>query len=66
MKTKIGITLAAAAFAASFAIGTAEASVNQCAQACRIQYRLCLQYTPWMQTECDRIKSECLSGCEFY
>ena len=48
MKLKLGMAFAAAMFAASFTVNTAQAydwtEFQQCMRECRQTYRLCLQY----------------------
>jgi hypothetical protein len=65
MKTKLAAFFAAALFAGSFAISTAQAydEFSQCMAACRQQYRLCLQYTPDKAVLCAQFNRQCQIDC---
>jgi hypothetical protein len=63
MKTKLSLALAAAVFAGTFAISSAQAQDPACLRACRHQLQACLQYTPDKADLCYAFDLQCRIDC---
>lgn len=67
MKFQLSLAMAAAMFAGAFTFNTAQADDGaSCIRDCRVQYRLCLQYTPEKEHLCYAFFRECMTDCGAY